>query len=128
MIEPALYSIVVGDAGVSSLIATRMYPMVMPQNATLPAVSYFEVVAPRDHHGRGASGFVSAIYQIDCWASTHVAARSLAEAVRLALDGYRGRAAGVEVGAVLLESERDLYEDESRTYRRSQQYRVNYGE
>lgn len=133
MIEPALYSLVTGDAGVSALIATRMYPALMPQNVTLPAVSYSVVVAPGDHHGTAASGYVSAIYRIDCWATTFAAARELAQAVREAIDGYRGTVtpAGsplveVTIGAILLESERDLYEDESRVYRRSQTYRVNY--
>jgi len=39
MIEHAIYSILSNDSGVTA-ITTRIYPIMLPQNAVYPAISY----------------------------------------------------------------------------------------
>lgn len=102
MIEEALYSQLTGNAGVTAIAGTRVYPAMLPQNVTLPAISYVRVdtVSVQSHSGN--SGLARARFQISAWASTFTVARNLAEKIRLALESFRGSFGGtVAVGGIL---------------------------
>ena len=59
-IEAGLYAHLVGSAGVTALVATRVYPLLVPQDATLPAIAYQRISGPRDHTHDGPSGVTPA--------------------------------------------------------------------
>jgi len=86
-----------GHAGTTALIASRCYPIVLPENVTLPAISYLLVSATndeyRDHDG-ATEREVSRV-QFNCWAATGDAASALGDQVRDAWDGYKD---GCDVG------------------------------
>lgn len=73
----------------SALVGERVYPIRLPQKATLPAIAYSRVSSPptRTHSGRGTLEHPR--YQLDCWAATYLEAEALAAAVIQALDGQR---------------------------------------
>jgi len=73
---------------------------------------------------QGPSGFAHPRFQVDAWATTYTGAKTLADAIRGALDGYRGTASGTRIGSCLIDSERDIYESEIKIYRVSQDYIV----
>lgn len=88
----------------------RIYPKRLPQGATLPAITYLLASDPTEHTHSGPSSLAHPRYQLNCWAEGeggYLAAHSLAEEVRAALDGYRGLPAGVEIQAALSENSRD---------------------
>lgn len=87
-VEATLRNVLVNDVFLNMLIGTSIYPNIVPQGADIPAITYQQISGPRLHDMQGAVGMCKARYQINCWAASYAAAKELAEAVRLTLDGY----------------------------------------
>lgn len=49
-IGEALKSILSGTTGVTALLSTRIYPVTLPKNPTLPCIVYTTISDPRDHN------------------------------------------------------------------------------
>lgn len=109
-IEKAIRSILVANNTVKA-ITTRCYPATLPQDPTYPLILFSKVTGMRDHHLQGPSGLAHPRFQVEAWATTYDAAKALANAIRGALDGYKGTVGTVRIGSILSESERDVYED-----------------
>jgi len=116
MIEAAIRSILIADDTVKAL-TTRVYPVALPQSPQYPLILYTKITGMRDHHLQGPSGHAHPRFQIEAWAKTYTEAKTLADAIREALDGYSGTAAGTKIGSCLIESEQDIYESEIEVYR-----------
>lgn len=117
-IEIALRTLLVNDAAVAALAGSRVYPLRLPQNYTLPGISYQRISTARTHEiDIGPTGWAWARFQIDCWADSYGTVRSLAEATRQALDGYKGTSSSTHIGGMYIESERDLFEETTEIYR-----------
>lgn len=127
MIEQAIRYILVNDATVKA-ITTRCYPVMIPQGATMPLIRYQKVSGVRDHVLTGPTGLARPRIQVEAWAETYSGAKSLAAAIREALDGYIGTAASVAIGSCLIESERDIYESELGVHRVVQDYMIYHKE
>jgi hypothetical protein len=121
MIESAIHYILVNDDTVKA-ITTRCYPVIIPQNPTYPLILYTKISGDRDHVLQGASGHAHPRFQIEAWAETYTGAKTLADAIRNALDDYSGTAAGTKIWSCLIDSERDIYEPEIHVYRTLQDY------
>ena len=111
-LDQAIYSRLQAVTGVTDLVSTRCYPLVLPQNPTYPAVRYQQI----DGFGNSAmgsdTGVVEATVQIDSYATTYTDARALAEAVRAALLRFRGTVASVEILDIFRASgPNDIYEE-----------------
>jgi len=123
MIESAIRSILINDDTVKA-ITTRCYPVTIPQSPTYPLILYTKISGDRDHTLRGASGHAHPRFQIEAWSESYTGAKTLADAIRNALDDYTGTAAGTVIGSCLIDSERDIYESEIEVYRVAQDYFV----
>jgi len=126
-----LRGILAGDSAIAALVGARIYPALLPQPPTFPALTYQVVSGFRHTQMDGPPGVNRARLQIDCWAATYIGAEALADAVRLALDGFKGMVGGSPgrlVQAAFFASERDLYEPEPPCYRRSADYLITYAE
>lgn len=110
MIESSLRPYLAADLGVSGYVADRIYPIQLPQAAALPAVTYQRISTVPYHHLEGYSGLTASRLQIDCWAVTYADAKGLAEAVRLALDGFSGAMGEHTIESVLLLGHNDVPE------------------
>lgn len=124
MIESAVYSRVTGDGAVAALIGTRMYPTKLEQGATMPAVSFQHVSEERKGTFGSPATMPGVLMQIDCWDSTFTGVKTLARAVRLALDNFKGLSAGETISAVLLENQTDQYEEAVKLYRVLMEFRI----
>ena len=86
-IESALFTALTTYAGLSTLIAARLYPDAMPQGATLPCIVYQRVSTPRTQ----VLGSTQAVavsrprFQFSCWALTASGALAVADQLRAAL-------------------------------------------
>ena len=131
-IDAALFSLLAADGSVIGYVATRIYPQELPQESALPALVYERTSLDHIRSNDGATGLATALYDLTSWAETFVAARGLADAARLALDGYSGTVGSVKIGFIILENEVDLFEepllDERRRCGVRQQYTVSYDE
>lgn len=107
-IEESIYYLLFQNTGLTDLISTKIYPAIVPQNGTLPCLTYQQISGNRDQEISGASGFVTARYQINCWAKTYSETRQLANEARLSLTGQSGWINGVYIHCIQLENESDM--------------------
>lgn len=128
--EEALYARLTAHAGLTALIATRVYPKQIPQGAALPAV-VFERIAARRHHAMGAdAGVATPRFRVTAWAraaagkSAYENVKDVAAQVRAALSRFRGTVAGVVIQDVLLEGETDISEPNTEIQGVAQSYDV----
>lgn len=73
---------IIAQASVSTLIDTRMYPDVLPQTATLPAVVYRRIDTTLHPALTNHSTLEQARIAYDCYATTRDAANTLAAAIK----------------------------------------------
>ena len=121
MIETAIRYILINDSTVKD-ITTRCYPVTIPQSPQYPLILYTKITGMRDHHLRGPSGHAHPRFQVEAWSKTYTEAKTLADAIRGALDGYSGLVEETFIGSCLIESERDDYQKEIEVHRVIQDY------
>lgn len=111
-IEESQYAYLVAQ---STAAGARIYPNVIPQDATLPAIAYQRISGPRVMKHSGASGLTFARMQYSCTAASYSAAKALLHQVRAALNGYTGTmgTGGVKVEHCVVKNEVDGYNEVS---------------
>lgn len=139
MISDSIYRHLTQDAGVSALVSTRVYPVVIPQNkrgdTDMPCLSFSIDTNERQVRFSGSDTLVSGFLNIDCFSDDYDEVQSLAAALRSALIDLSGSIQGdtspissVSVQRVFLESERSLEDPEPGLYHISQRYTIWYDE
>ena len=124
----ALYSRLSGFAGLSALVAARVYPLRAPQGAALPYVTFQRVHAERESAMGVDVGVVHARIQVSAWGKTFTEAEAVKEQVRAALQRWSGTAAGVVVLDSFVVSEIELYEDETGIHQHALDFTIHYRE
>ncbi len=117
-IEDGLHSHLAADAGVSALVAARIYPLWAPQKPTAPYVVYSRINTERLHHLSGSSALANPHFQFDVFAETFADMVAVAAALRAALDNYSGGMGSpvLTVGSVMVVDERDTFEPDTGLY------------
>ena len=110
MIETSVYTLL------APLNSNRVYPLLMPQNPTLPAIVYSRIASTPQNVLSAPPTLDQVRLQIDVWASTYKAAKTLAASVRNAMETASFSAT--------LQSDDDSYEPETGLYRVSSDYYV----
>jgi hypothetical protein len=85
-VYPAVRALLVNDPAVSSLVGTRVYPDILPQKPTVPAMVLQAWFVRDAATTAGASGFELHRVQLDAYAETREAADALMSAAANALD------------------------------------------
>lgn len=114
-LETDLFGYLSTVPALTALIGTRVYPQSLPQNPTLPAVTYLQVSARPDVAHDGYTGWGWARVQFDCYGITPLVAVAVADALRAALIGWR---AANPHYAAWEESRQDFPEPELGRYRK----------
>jgi len=112
-LERALNAILVNAA---TIAGAHVYPLVLPPNPTLPAITYTRMFTPRIYSLRGFSGLSYPRFQFTAWAETYAVAVELAEEIRVALDDYMGTIHLVEIQSSVKVNEIAMYEPQTRFY------------
>lgn len=121
MIGKEIHRRLAQDGAVVDLIGTRIYPLFLPQNGLLPAVTYIRISGVRVGSLSGAGPLSNQVFQIDCWAKSYGAAMELGAAVRAAMTDNA-------VFRCLPVGERDAYEPDTEIYHYSIDYSLWYAE
>jgi len=119
-----LRMILTSDAGAAALAGDRVYTEVLPQAPVVPAVVFTVVAGGDDVALDGPTGASSRRVQVDAWAKTRAEATSLALAVKTALAGRAGGAAGFDIQGAFLLSERWDFDSETLLFRTSQDWEI----
>lgn len=102
----AIRGFLIADAGVLALVASRIYPDVLPQGysvSTGGALTYTLIDTIHDHLINGLSGIARTRIEFAAFAGTRAAANVIAEAVRASgLAGTTGLVGGVNIESVMI--------------------------
>lgn len=136
-ISGILYTILAADSTVTGLVGTdsgggwKIYPVTIPQKAALPQVRITEIAVEPYDTKTGASTLDAVRVQIDCYAASMLTAQQLDEAVRNAIDRYRGSVTVTGTGGatyfvdgIRFENRNQTMETEKDIFRVSSDYQV----
>lgn len=99
-----------------SLVSNRVYPLVMPQSPTYPAIVYNRIANTAQNTLEGGSSLDQVRMQIDVYATTYSAAKTLSDQVRSAMEAaaFKGT----------LQTDQDFFEPDVNLYRVSLDFYV----
>jgi len=107
-IGTAVRGFLAANAGVAAVVASRIYPDVLPQGysvATGGALTYTVIDTIHDHLINGLSGIARSRIEFAAFAGTRAGANAIAEAVRASgLVGTVGVVGGIFIESVMLDS------------------------
>lgn len=116
--EAGIQQRVVADTTASSVIASRFYPLILPEDPVLPAATYQRISTVRSYTTTGPVTLSQIRLQIDTWAKSYAEAKAAAAGIRASLECFTGALPdGTHVETITLDSSYDLYDDVDRTYR-----------
>lgn len=99
----------------------RLYPEILPQVVTLPAVTCTVVGGFDDMHMAGVENTGTRVFQVDAWASTRLSADNLIEDVQSRLlAATTFLVVGIDVSGA------PRYEEETKRYRASKEFMVRF--
>jgi hypothetical protein len=101
----------------STSAGSRIYPLLLPQQPTLPAVTYQQVSAVRTHAMGQDVPVVRVRAQVNAWGKTYAEARTLANETLTRLARFKGVVGAVQVLDVLADNEMESYESDTQTRR-----------
>lgn len=95
-------------------ITDKVTPLMLPQNATYPAITYFNVTPVPINHLKGESDTQNARIQVDIWAESYSEVKSLYLEVKTSMSAISSLFLGAN----------EVYEDETKLYRLSLDFSV----
>lgn len=105
--EAFLFQRLTSQTSVYTLIGTRVFPMMAPTGTALPLVIYQRSAVSRQQSLSGPVGLPVVTLQLTSYASSYTAVKSIARAVRVAVDGWTGTTSGVTIQRTSLQAESD---------------------
>lgn len=116
LIEEALYSLLSANSAVTMIVSDRIYPVTMPSlekgGTFYPAVVFDLAGRERHQTHQGPDGLVKSRLMIRCLGPKYFEVKTLADKVRLALNGKSAELAALYQGhvkGIFLEDESDEY-------------------
>lgn len=124
MIQAAIYQHLITDAGVTSLVEQRVYPIVLPERCAQPSIAYQRTSVERGKTYCGTDALLNSAVQLDCYAKDYLTANQLASAVATSLIDFSGDMHGTPVNTISLETELDLSDIEPGLFRISMTFSI----
>ncbi len=110
LMETGIFTYLQTIGAITAIVGTRIHPDTMPQGSELPVIVYSRLSGGRVQVMGGISGLAHPVFQITSWATTYLAAKNLAEIVRVNFDAVSGAIGGVTVRACIMEDDGDITE------------------
>jgi hypothetical protein len=118
-----LYSLLSTAAALEALVGTRVYPLLLPDTPTLPAITLQVVGSQVVNAAFSARGIMKYRIQADCWGATYASASAVRDALVTVLDGFVGPLSdGTTVQSAQLLQHLDIFEEDALQYRLSSEY------
>ena len=114
-------ALIAANSTANGLLAGRVYPGIFPEQYTLPAVA-INIVSGIPNPTKTAPGDVDTLrVQVDCYGTTYTSAQATADAVRGAIDWYRGNVVSglnsYAIDWINFEGTQDSWESEPKEWR-----------
>jgi len=128
-VETALLTYLTGNAGLSALVASRIYAFHAPAAVTFPFITYQRVSTERFlTHDEPANDLAKPRIQFDIYSIKYEDALSVLDALRDALQGYRGTMSTMDVQGVLPALEQHIDLPDNDYYRITVDYLISHTE
>jgi len=128
-IGEAIYGRLNGYAGLTALSSARIYPIVAPQGAKLPFVTFQQISGPRVHAMSHDPGLTYPRYQVSAWSTKYSNCLAMAKQIRLALQDWTSTTT-LNIQRVFHDGEVDLSDNDPQTkdviYHRANDFIVWY--
>jgi hypothetical protein len=111
MIESTLFSILSSAPAITAITSTRIYPLVLPDECTLPAIDY-SIVGGAAKSTQDTRGTIRLRWEVNCWGASYGDAVTLRNAVVQSLDNYVGQ--GIHIQFLMPQ---DIFDHELLQYR-----------
>ena len=89
-IEEVVWYKMVNDATLAALVGTRVYPLLVPQDATMPAIAYQKISSTKHQAHDGSSHLARSRFQFTVEADDYATAKATATAVKTCWDSFAG--------------------------------------
>jgi len=106
-IEEAVVDRMMAYTALTTLIAARLYPLVIPQDAPLPAIAYQKISSPKTQAHPGSSHLAHSRFQFTIDAETYSSAKAVATAVKNCWNSFQGTVDGVRIDHCSIENDSD---------------------
>lgn len=120
--ETCFLSALQTSEALTSLVGQNIFALMIPAETILPCVTFGRVSGVPANVLEGHSGLEHVTMQVDAWGRDYAEAKSVAKAVRAALETRRSNLVSQGVFGARLNSDADYYEDETNYYRISMDY------
>lgn len=108
----AIRTFLLGKSAITDIVSQRIYTDVLPQSATLPAITMRKVSTTHDHQLGDLAGLAHTRLTFDCYASTRKVANQIAEAIRQSgIMTQKGTLTGVDVRGVRIDTGQENFVD-----------------
>jgi hypothetical protein len=108
--EEALANYLLGASGITDLVVDRITCGTLPQGEAVPAIVLNKIDGLPEYSDEGEAGLSSARIQIDSYADTYAAAKSVARAVKALLSGASFEQDRIKFDT-FIEDEQDSFEE-----------------
>ena len=105
--EAVLRTALVGTTAFTSLVSSRIYPVLAPASAAMPFVTWRRTGIDREQTLGAPMGMPRVTVEYSIYGTTYENAREIADAMRVVLDGYGGTNGTTTVNQTSLENESD---------------------
>jgi len=124
-IQSVLYTRLSTHAALTSLTGLRIFPVEAPDGTARPYLTYHLISRNEVTACDGDAGVIDQVIQIDVWAESYAGARAVAEVLKTRLTNWKDAATTPAVLRTFKEDERDDYEDDTRIFRASLDFRLH---
>lgn len=120
MIDQNVYTFLSAQAGITSIVSTRIYPLILPSSPAYPAVTYRDEGHDPAESFTGSDELTRSDYFIDAWSSTPEGATTLETAIKTALKNHSGAFGGITILRSTISTIQGMvYEDSVEAYRKT---------
>jgi hypothetical protein len=116
MLEANLQKIITEAPSFTAIAGTRLYPVLLPEEPTLPAATYQRITTIRSYSTTGPVSLNRVRMQFDCWGETYAQVKQL-QAALLAILEDRSTYTSAGIDSIMLDTATDGYEHDARIYR-----------
>ena len=100
----AVRSYLLAKTAITDLVSQRIYTDILPQSATLPAITMSKISTTHDHALSDFAGLAHCRLQFECFADTRQVSNSIAEAIRSSgIITQKGSTSSVDIRGVRVE-------------------------
>lgn len=118
MVEKHLYAYLISKPSITDLVGTKIYPQLSPAEA--PVITYQRLITEREYQHSGHTGHTRCRILLTVWGGRdregYESAKEIADAVRLAVDGFVGYWGTMRIDKCFFEDERDTVAETNNDY------------